>query len=503
MHMSMKCLKSILLFLLFLVLSGCAGNSAKLNGRVDRYDDDSTLVELTYYSDGERDGLHWLRLDDSTVISETWTAGEMLDVDTLRTFDPVLYDFLPTEKRAMDVGKVVSRYSAKTYAVTAGLGKQAAENVPDYKSEISAIAGFVRKASSEILPESFNDMANSIIDATERAAGSGTDYVVDGVKNLPDELDSNFIFATYAGIVRGFSVGYQETEDLVEDIMRIAPEVGETIWTNAPKSLYDSSRIIVERKLATALGYFNKDSLLSVVNSGKEKIEEIPGLAEELLEEFEQELELAMDSLGISREYRGAFAGGFLSGFGTWHAIVYKLTERSLQVLVTLREATASNAPKNLSALAEKARRNRRIDAGNAFRTPKDGVNGHWKNPETQNRWLSDLPEVKAITRGKPVPFYGSAGNKMPDFSEWSRGSYKFKAGVLTGDDAKDFDLLYEKMAKRMHISKRQAKRYMKKNGLTAHHADCNELQLIPTALHENVPHTGAASMLSRGMCKM
>ena len=129
---------------------------------------------------------------------------------------------------------------------------------------------------------------------------------------------------------------------------------------------------------------------------------------------------------------------------------------------------------------------------------PREGHGGHWNQNKTI--WKSDIPEVNAITRGKGIHFTGKEPNKVPDFTPWSRGTYKI-AG-LTGKNEEDFPKLYAKIASQKNISVSNAEQWVKQNGLTPHHLSCNEMLLVPTALHENIAHTGAASMLRNGTCR-
>lgn len=69
----------------------------------------------------------------------------------------------------------------------------------------------------------------------------------------------------------------------------------------------------------------------------------------------------------------------------------------------------------------------------------------------------------------------------------------------LTGGK-KDFDLVHERLKESGELkSKAEAKRFLKENGLTAHHhQDMRTIELIPSDLHNNVPHEGGASKLRK-----
>lgn len=58
--------------------------------------------------------------------------------------------------------------------------------------------------------------------------------------------------------------------------------------------------------------------------------------------------------------------------------------------------------------------------------------------------WSSEKLDVLAITGGKPVQYT----NGKPNFSPWSKGSFKFKEGELNGFNSNDFKSVYDKLKK-------------------------------------------------------
>ena len=120
---------------------------------------------------------------------------------------------------------------------------------------------------------------------------------------------------------------------------------------------------------------------------------------------------------------------------------------------------------------------------------------GKWLGEAGEGIWKSSKKAVNKITKGEGIPFK----NGFPDFSKWSKGKIKFKN--LDGT-AKDFDKVYEKIAKMKGLkNKNQAKKYLKKKKLTPHHhQDGKTIELIPSALHNNVPHTGGVAILRKGL---
>ncbi|UAW07875.1 HNH endonuclease [Bacillus phage BUCT082] len=129
-------------------------------------------------------------------------------------------------------------------------------------------------------------------------------------------------------------------------------------------------------------------------------------------------------------------------------------------------------------------------------RTRLPRTKGRWEGTPGNGKWYSDKPEVNAVTKGEPVVFK----DNRPIFTPWAKGTIKFKKGELTGENS-DFAKVYKRI-KKMKGFKTQAEaedwlKYTAK--LTPHHLDNNTIQLIPTALHKNVPHIGSASDLRGG----
>jgi hypothetical protein len=60
-----------------------------------------------------------------------------------------------------------------------------------------------------------------------------------------------------------------------------------------------------------------------------------------------------------------------------------------------------------------------------------------------------------------------------------------------------DFSLVHQELADRLGLpNKTAAEAWLKDRGLTAHHASPTTIQLVPSKLHNNVPHTGSAADL-------
>lgn len=121
---------------------------------------------------------------------------------------------------------------------------------------------------------------------------------------------------------------------------------------------------------------------------------------------------------------------------------------------------------------------------------------GNWISGTRGNGfWKSDLPQVNAITKNKPIKYV----NGRPVFTPWSKGRIPFQPGELDGSE-KDFDKVYDFIMKKYKLSSRSAaETYLRNARLTPHHLNNTTIELIPMDLHSNVPHIGSASDLRGG----
>ncbi|WP_080873399.1 hypothetical protein [Oceanobacillus timonensis] len=105
---------------------------------------------------------------------------------------------------------------------------------------------------------------------------------------------------------------------------------------------------------------------------------------------------------------------------------------------------------------------------------------------------------MKKVTNGEGVEFTDG----RPNFTPWSKGTIKFKKGVLDGTK-RDFNLVYEKIKQLKGFKTNNlAKAWLKEKGLTPHHKSSTEIELILTDLQGNIPHIGAASDFRGGKTK-
>jgi A nuclease of the HNH/ENDO VII superfamily with conserved WHH len=120
--------------------------------------------------------------------------------------------------------------------------------------------------------------------------------------------------------------------------------------------------------------------------------------------------------------------------------------------------------------------------------------NGQWSGTPGNSDWTSSNSDVNSVTGGQPIPFRDG----YPDFSQWSEGTFIFDN--LTGQNS-DFGMVYDAVANEYGLANRtEAQNFLRELGLTPHHVeDGRTIQLIPTALHNNIPHIGGASHLRNG----
>jgi hypothetical protein len=119
---------------------------------------------------------------------------------------------------------------------------------------------------------------------------------------------------------------------------------------------------------------------------------------------------------------------------------------------------------------------------------------GRWEGVPGESAWKSEKSNVNEITKDKPIPF----SNGYPDFSEWALDVYFF--GDLTGNNSSDFSKVYKEMINDPNYnfkSQSEVKEWLSDNNITLHHhQDGKAIQLVPTDLHKNIPHSGGASIL-------
>jgi DNase/tRNase domain of colicin-like bacteriocin len=150
------------------------------------------------------------------------------------------------------------------------------------------------------------------------------------------------------------------------------------------------------------------------------------------------------------------------------------------------------------------------VKGSNVFESKANGFpnqripssSGNWNGKVGESGWLSNKPEVIAVTGGKPVPFKKG----FPIFDKWKVGEVKLPN--MKGNHDTDFKNADKLFAKKVG--------WFKKDGVTPdgkrveklrdtqkltwhHHEDMTTMQLVPADLNNKVSHTGGASFVKRG----
>ena len=465
----------------FLLLS-CASSPRE---PLSIYDQDGFLQEqITYDKDGAVD-TRWRSINDSTIIFEYHENGQPF-TDTIRTEALRTYGVIESERTAISLSRTVLSKGAQGIAIAADKTKSSLSSIAPYADKLKD------KLTSKLSEAGFHNSAQTV----EHAYATAGDAISKAIDNLSD-IDTLAIVAIGAGYIRGLSVGYQETEDFV----KVIPDATRKVLGADYKALYAAFKEQVYNAQEFIRQNANLDSLEHLSQAGMEKIRQLPDFAqkefEDALQVFNESLDSSFRELGIDSKYRNKYTGAFASGWLSWQLAMAGLTFSIVKNIggISNSATTAKVADRShkVGFFKRKVNKEQRM-----FLMPREGHGGHWNKNKTI--WKSDIPEVNAITRGKGVHFTGKEPNKVPDFTPWSRGKIPIKG--LTGKNEEDFPKVYAKIAAKKNISVSQAEQWVKQNGLTPHHLSCNEIMLVPTALHENISHTGAASMLRNGTCR-
>ncbi|WAK03796.1 HNH endonuclease [Methylobacter sp. YRD-M1] len=135
--------------------------------------------------------------------------------------------------------------------------------------------------------------------------------------------------------------------------------------------------------------------------------------------------------------------------------------------------------------------------------TPKKGWkqggergNGPW-DPKESDLKPDKIQDIESVTKGKPVQFKDG----YPDFSEYIYKTEGVNGKSIpgeveiqlskTGVREEDFKLADKAMAEKLGTDK-----FKRPKGWTWHHTeDGTTMQLVPSNLHNNVPHSGGVSL--------
>ncbi|MGL5592660.1 MAG: HNH endonuclease [Cetobacterium sp.] len=134
--------------------------------------------------------------------------------------------------------------------------------------------------------------------------------------------------------------------------------------------------------------------------------------------------------------------------------------------------------------------------------------------PKTDGRWEGErgnsiwIPEVDKVPIGKGSNIDGKSWGEIlfkygidginfiegePDFTEVSKGTVKI--GDFTESRDKNFMQADQKLAEERKCTPGEIRKWRQENGYTWHErSDCETMDLVPSEIHNNVPHSGGIS---------
>ena len=133
--------------------------------------------------------------------------------------------------------------------------------------------------------------------------------------------------------------------------------------------------------------------------------------------------------------------------------------------------------------------------------------NGDWVGEVGNSIWNPDddfIPlsaNPNNLTWGELKEKYGIDGipfkDGEPDFSEVMKGEVKIDN--FTTERNKNFPQADEKLAEKWECTPREVANWRKENGYTWHECkDCQTMQLVPSEVHNNIPHEGGISVAKK-----
>lgn len=133
---------------------------------------------------------------------------------------------------------------------------------------------------------------------------------------------------------------------------------------------------------------------------------------------------------------------------------------------------------------------------------------GKWSGEVGNSYWMPDLKAVpgdrngtnpEGKTWGEIFKKYGVESKGIlfkegePDFSEIAKAEVEIDD--FTEDRSSNFDQADEKLAEKLGCTPEEVAKWRENNKYTWHECrDCKTMQLVPTKIHGNIPHSGGIS---------
>jgi hypothetical protein len=131
--------------------------------------------------------------------------------------------------------------------------------------------------------------------------------------------------------------------------------------------------------------------------------------------------------------------------------------------------------------------------------------NGNWEAERGDSKWIPSPEKIpgksnpEGKTWGKILDQYGIDGidfkDGEPDFSPLSKGTVEIDN--FTDNRDKNFAQADIAEAKKRGCTPEEIKKWREENGYTWHErSDCKTMDLVPSEVHNNIPHSGGISVI-------
>ena len=343
------------------------------------------------------------------------------------------------------------------------------------KKEDSSITGyFIAKAS---------DAVKEAIDPVEgKLASLKNDY-------LDNQYIHDAIISPYTQYSKPVSTGFKDGFlQVIQDYSDLGVSVSEIFKNGIPE--IDT----------TGLGQKLKTLSSSVLVKAGDPYGYADERVQNFIDSWSNQIEEGFLKSNLSQPAKATYSYAYVSGFALTESILAGAALKTLKWGTGLkrwterRKVSSYVEPKPKVTKISKVSSTKNKSIHPPRRLPEN--NGEWSGQRGASRFRSDRPAVLRVTKGKGIPFH----KDQPIFTRWSEGSYSFKKGQLNGEGA-DFGLIHKRIAQDKGLKNAEAGRqWLKDRGLTAHHVDKRRIELVPSELHNNIPHIGGASELRNHM---
>lgn len=142
------------------------------------------------------------------------------------------------------------------------------------------------------------------------------------------------------------------------------------------------------------------------------------------------------------------------------------------------------------------------ISESNSYLPKNDGK---WEGERGNSTWI---PDVDKVPTGKGSNIEGKSWKEIltkyeingidfiegePNFTEISKGTVKIDD--FTENRDKNFIQADQKLAEERKCSPGEIRKWRQENGYTWHErSDCKTMDLVPSEIHNNIPHSGGIS---------